>query len=135
MPGCSFSEWAMCRSEPQMPQASTRRTRSPGRGIGSGTCSMASHGSLGVDTAARTCRASARRCRWTELQVQVGHTAQDEGRHVTVLPRIRRAVMLLGDADLAQPVEQPLDADSRLGAGELTAHARVDAAAEGQVLT
>src|SRR4051794_40565917 len=134
MPGCSLSECAMCRSDPQMPQASTRRTRSPGRGAGSGICSTASHGSAGVDTAARTTASGRRRGRWTELQVQLGHAAQDEGGDVAVAARSGGSVVLLRDADLAQPIEQALDTHPSLRAGQLAAHAGVDAAAERQVL-
>src|SRR4051794_7157694 len=134
MPGCSLREWAMCRSEPQTPHASTRRTRSVGRGVGSGSSVIVSQGSVPIDTAARIQRPSAGRSR-AELQVQARDTAQDERRDVAVAAGTGGAVVLLRDPDLTQPVEQPLDADPAFGAGELAAHAGVHAPTEGEVLT
>ena len=69
-----------------------------------------------------------------ELEVQLGQAAQDERRHVVVAAVAGRAVLLLGDPDVGGAVEQPLEADPRLGPGQRRAGAGVDAAAEREVL-
>ena len=50
-----------------------------------------------------------------ELDVQVVQAAQDPRRLVREVSGTRRAVMLVGEPDVAHPVEDPLDADATLG--------------------
>ena len=51
-----------------------------------------------------------------------------------VAPVAGRAVLALGDADVARAVEQPFDAHAGLGARQRCTGARVDAASERDVL-
>src|SRR6478672_8904849 len=69
-----------------------------------------------------------------ELQMEGAQPAEDEGRHVLVAPGARRTVLGLGDRDVRHAVEEALDADAGLGAGQRCAGAGVDAVAEGEML-
>ena len=68
-----------------------------------------------------------------ELEVQLGEAAEDPRRLVVEAAGAGRAVVLLGQADVAHPVEDALEADPALGPGERAAGARVGAAAERDV--
>ena len=68
-----------------------------------------------------------------ELEVQLGEAAEDPGRLVVEAPVAGRAVVLLGEPDVARAVEDALEADPALGAGQRTAGAGVGAPAEGDV--
>src|SRR3954469_20496992 len=69
-----------------------------------------------------------------ELQVKSVESPQDEGRGVAVATSVRRAVLLLVDADVEHPVQDPLEADPAFGPRQGAAGAGVHAPAEGQVL-
>ena len=68
-----------------------------------------------------------------ELEVQLGEAAEDPRRLVVEAAVAGRAVVLLGEADVVHPVEDALEADAALDAGERAAGARVGAASEGDV--
>ena len=68
-----------------------------------------------------------------ELEVQLREAAQDPGRLVAEAAVAGRAVVLLGQADVAHPVEDALEADPALGPGERATGARVGAAPERDV--
>ena len=68
-----------------------------------------------------------------ELEVQLGEAAEDPGRLVVEAAVAGRAVVLLGEADVVHAVEDALEADAALGAGERAAGARVVAAPERDV--
>ena len=68
-----------------------------------------------------------------ELEVQLGEAAEDPRRLVAEAPVTGRAVVLLGQADVAHPVEDPFEADPALGPGQRPTGARVGATAEGDV--
>ena len=59
--------------------------------------------------------------------------AEDPGRLVAEVAVTGRAVVLLGQADVAHPVEDALEAHPALGPGQRAAGAGVDAAPEGDV--
>ena len=69
-----------------------------------------------------------------ELEVQSLQAAEDVGRRVLVAAGAGRAVLGLGDPDVGRAVEEALEADPRLGAGERRAGAGVDAVPERDVL-
>src|SRR6478609_5177538 len=66
--------------------------------------------------------------------MQFGEPTQDERRNVAVVAVVRRTVLLLRDPDIGGAVQQPLQADARLGAREWGTWAAVDTAAEREVL-
>ena len=68
-----------------------------------------------------------------ELEVELGEAAEDPRRLVAEAAVAGRAVVLLGQADVAHPVEDALEADPALGPGERAAGAGVGAAPEGDV--
>src|SRR3954462_11265850 len=82
------------------------------------------------DDVARLSRLSGGR----EPDVDVGEAAQDERWFVVVCAGVGGTVLLVVNGDIAQPVENPLNADPALHAGERSAGARVDTAAERDVL-
>src|SRR3989442_1523034 len=69
-----------------------------------------------------------------ELEMEAAQAAQHPGRLVLEAPGARGTVMLLREANVAHPIEDPLEADLRLGARERAARAGMVAAAEGDVL-
>ena len=69
-----------------------------------------------------------------EFQVQFGESTQDVGRDILVATLARRAVVRLADPDVGGAVEQPLEPDPGLGAGQRCAGAAVDPTAESQML-
>jgi len=69
-----------------------------------------------------------------EFQVQLGKPTQDVGRDVLVATAACRAVVRLADPDVRGAVEQTLEPDPGLGAGQRRAGTAVDSAAEGEVL-
>src|SRR5262245_64513117 len=66
--------------------------------------------------------------------MEPAQSAQDPRRLVLEAPGAGGPVVLLREPDVAHAVEDPLEADLRLGAGERAARAGVGAAAEGDVL-
>src|SRR4030095_13738662 len=66
--------------------------------------------------------------------MKAAQAAQDPGRLVLEAPGARGTMMLLREANVAHPIEDPLEADLRLDAGERPARAGMVAAAEGDVL-
>ena len=68
-----------------------------------------------------------------ELEVQLGEAAEDPRRLVAEAAVAGRAVVLLGQADVAHAVEDALEADPALGPGQRAAGAGVDAAPERDV--
>ena len=64
-----------------------------------------------------------------ELEVQPGETAEDPRRLVVEVAIAGRAVVLLGQPDVAHAVEDALEADAALGPGERAAGAGVNARA------
>ena len=68
-----------------------------------------------------------------ELEVQLGEAAQHPGRLVAEAAVAGRAVVLLGEPDVAHPVEDALEADPALGPRQRRARAGVVAAPERDV--
>ena len=69
-----------------------------------------------------------------ELDVELGEPAQDERRLVDVAAGIGRPCFSSLDGDVGHPVQDALDRDPALDAGQRRAGAGVDAAAERDVL-
>src|ERR1700752_4799805 len=68
------------------------------------------------------------------LQVELAQAAEDERRGVGELTRAGRAVVLVGDADVAHAVEHALERDARLRSRERRARAGVHPVSERDVL-
>ena len=69
-----------------------------------------------------------------ELQVELRQAPDDPGLLVTEPSVARGAVVLLGEPDVAHPVEDALEADATFGAGQRATGAGVGAAAERHVV-
>src|SRR5207248_7959474 len=69
-----------------------------------------------------------------EFDVQAGQPSKDPGLLVAEPPVARRTVVLLGEADVAQAVEDAFDAHAALGPSQGPARTGVGAAAEGDVI-
>src|SRR5438445_4141216 len=72
--------------------------------------------------------------RRSELEMEVGQAPEQVGRQVLVAAGAGRTMRRLGDRDVRRAVEETVEGDATLGAGERCARAGVNAEAEGQML-